>query len=82
MIAGRSIALLAGYALAPEVRAEIEGAGVLVIDIGQRNPALMVRHLRHALIHPMPQPRESSLIGARRKSPGFDEEVPAGEGRR
>lgn len=72
MIAGRPIAILAGCTLAPEVRAEIEGAGVLVIDIGQRDPALMVRHLRHALIHPMPEPRGSSLIDSGQRSPGLE----------
>lgn len=71
MIAGRPIALVAGYTLPPDVRAEIEGAGVLVIEIGLRDPLLVVRHVSHALLNPMPVPNRAL---ASRIKPGSDRE--------
>lgn len=71
MIAGRHIVLLVGSALSAESRAEIESLGALIIDIGLRDPALVVRHLSHALRHPMPVPNRAL---ASRIKPGSDRE--------
>jgi hypothetical protein len=70
VIAGRPVVLLAGYDLAPEVRAELEIAGALVIDVAQRDPSLVLRHVRHALLNPMPLPTGRSAFPLSTKAAG------------
>jgi hypothetical protein len=65
VIAGRPVVLVAGYELEPEVQAEIEIAGALVIYLRQRDPALVVRHIRHALLNLPPVPVPRSRIDSR-----------------
>lgn len=69
MIAGRSIVLVAGYQLGYEVRAEIEDAGKLVIRVGRCDPAAVVRHVRDALLDPMPAPTTRSVVATSHKVP-------------
>lgn len=56
MIAGRRIVLVAGCSLRPEARVEIEALGALIIDICHRDPALLLRYMRHALLDLTPEP--------------------------
>lgn len=62
MIAGRAVVLIVGYDLPPIVRAEIERAGALIIDVGQRDPALVTCHVQHALLYPPPIPATTETM--------------------